>query len=630
MTRCLACLCLALVAIAADAATRQPDPARIEELTRMLPQSPRGVGRPITDRQAWDAVAKAPRFKNVVKQAERLATKPLPELTDAFFTECARIGDRKRCNPVIRARHGRFGRLTIAECIENKGRFLPAIESAIRAVCAETTWLHPAHDRRLLNVQRRIVEIDLGSSAVSWQLATVRYSLGDKLSPAVRKLIRDELERRTFVPFERMIHEGKPRLWWLTTTSNWNAVCLAGVTGAALTTIESPQRRAFFLAAAEKYIQRFISGFTPAGFCSEGLGYWSYGFGNFVKLAETAHQATNGQMDLFAIEKVRQVAQFGRRMQILPGVCPAFADCSPRSRPPLGLSAFLSRRLAMGWRDVERRGLGLAACSVTSPVELGLFGFPNSATALPPADPATAPHVLRDWFPDAGCLVCRPAPDHKAALGVAIKGGHNAEHHNHNDVGTFVVARGGKPTLLDPGNENYTGRTFGARRYESKVLNSFGHPVPVVAGQLQSKGPAAAARTLAIEFTEAADTLVLDLRAAYPVKSLKKLVRTFVYSRKGRTGLTVTDDVAFDTPKTFGTALITFSKWRQATPTRLIVGEGPAAVQVDIDAGGNPIEFKAEEIHEDLPGHRIPTRLGIHFAQPITQATLTLTIAPAP
>ncbi|MDB6028847.1 MAG: hypothetical protein JWM68_5070, partial [Verrucomicrobiales bacterium] len=42
--------------------------------------------------------------------------------------------------------------------------------------------------------------------------------------------------------------------------------------------------------------------------------------------------------------------------------------------------------------------------------------------------------------------------------------------------------------LVDPGSEVYTGRTFSSNRYESDVLNSFGHDVPVVAGKLQSAG----------------------------------------------------------------------------------------------------------------------------------------------
>jgi len=605
------------------------DPARIQELAGMLPPSPRGVGRPISDRRAWQAVAEAPQFKRVVAEAERLLARPIPELTDDLYLDFSRTGNRTRCQRVLSERHSRVSALVVAECMENRGRFLPAIEEAIRAVCSEKTWVMPAHDRRLKNFNGSVVEIDLAVVRVSWNLATVDYWLGDKLSRDIRKLIRSELERRTFAPFTGMVTKGEPRTWWLTGTNNWNAVCLAGVTGAALAMIEPPERRAFFVAAAEKYIQYFLSGFTPDGYCSEGLGYWNYGFGNYVSLSETIFQATGGAVDLLQRADVEQIARFGHRMEILPGVYPAFADCHVNSRPDTSLVAFLSRRYGWGMREFEQRGLLLAGGPSSSLFELGLFGFANSASRRPAADRSAAEPPLRDWFPDAGILIGRPAPGSRPAIGVALKGGHNAEHHNHNDVGSFVVALAGRTPLVDPGSEVYTARTFSSKRYESGVLNSFGHAVPLVAGQLQRTGRAAAARILQTDFTDEADTLALDLRAAYDVKDLKKLTRTFVFSRRGAGSLTVTDQVQFATPQKFGTALVTFSKWRQAERRRLVVGEGPEAVRVQIATDGPPFRVQAEEIHEDLSGGRIPTRLGIDLAEPVTEATITLTITPA-
>ena len=85
------------------------------------------------------------------------------------------------------------------------------------------------------------------------------------------------------------------RAWWLSSTNNWNAVCLAGVTGAALATVESRRDRAFFAAAAEENIQSYLRGFTPDGYCSEGVGYWNYGFGHYMMLAETLRQASGGR-----------------------------------------------------------------------------------------------------------------------------------------------------------------------------------------------------------------------------------------------------------------------------------------------------------------------------------------------
>jgi hypothetical protein len=482
----------------------------------------------------------------------------------------------------------------------------------------------PAHDRALENFRGATVEIDLASSATAWELATAAYWLGDKLSEPTRKLIAGELERRAFQPFEGYMARGEPKLWWPVGDNNWNAVCLAGVTGAALTAIDSPERRARFAAAAEVYIQNFLKGFTADGYCSEGMGYWNYGFGHFILLSETFHQATAGRVDLMSEEKVRSIAEFSRNLQIAPGVFPAFADCHVGAEPDRVIMAFLSRRFGWGLKEVETRGL-LAASGPAALFEVGVFAFPNSASTRPAAD-GNGERPLRNWFAEAGILICRPSDGD--GLAAALKGGHNAEQHNHNDVGSFVVELGGQTPLVDPGAEVYTARTFSSRRYESKLLNSYGHPVPRIGDTLQSPGRACEAKVLKSEFTDEADTLVLDLASAYKVPGLKKLERSFVFARTGQGSLTLTDEVELESEQPFETALVTFSKWSRAGDDRLLVGEGRSRVEVRIDAGGEPFSVKAEEIKEDRNGDP-PVRLAVALERPVKQAAIRLSIRPA-
>lgn len=605
-----------------------PDPERVKVIAEMLPKMPQGVGRPIGDRQAWQAAAKLPGLKGIVAKAEGVAAQPIPELTEELYLDFSRTGNRSRCQRVLSQRHGRVPVLVIAECIENKGRFVPDIEESVRAVCSEPSWLLPAHDRSLRNWYGKTIEIDLASAATSWNLATAHFWLGDKLSPEVRELISSELERRTFTPFQSYATKGTPRLWWATGTNNWNAVCLAGVTGSALAAIESPERRAFFIAAAEQYVQNFLRGFTPDGYCSEGIGYYNYGFGHYILLSETICQATGGQVDLMDDAKVRQIALFGPRMEILPGIYPAFADCSPHARPSEGLLAYLSRRYGFGWKDAEQQAARQAGSS-RSLFSLGAFDFPNSVSARSSSEITAKRPALRDWFVDAGVLICRPREDAERGLGVALKGGDNAEHHNHNDVGTFVVALDGEIPLVDPGSEVYTARTFSSKRYESNVLNSYGHPVPLVAGKMQRTGRQAAARVVKTEFTDREDTIVLDIRDAYSVKELRKLVRTFVFSREGAGSLTVTDEVEFDTPQSFGTALITFSPDRKVEGRDIWVGEGSHRVHVEVATDEADVAIRQDEIDEDVHNRHLPVRLGIDLTQPVTRARIVMTIRPA-
>ena len=77
-------------------------------------------------------------------------------------------------------------------------------------------------------------------------------------------------------------------------------------------------------------------------------------------LAETLKQATGGKVDMMESDHVRQIAMYSRRIEILPGVYPAFSDSDPTGQPETQIMAFLSRRYGWGLKDVEAKGLGLA------------------------------------------------------------------------------------------------------------------------------------------------------------------------------------------------------------------------------------------------------------------------------
>jgi len=207
------------------------DENRAKQIAAMLAERPAGFGVPIGNRIAWSKLLKNDSFKKRVSEAEELLEKPIPDLPDDLYLDFSRTGNRTRWQRVSGRRRGRIGTLVIAECLENEGRFVPAFEELVRVLCAERTWVLPAHDRQLTNFHGKAVDIDLGSSMLAWSLATGDYLLGDKLSPEIRSLIRDNLEERIFQPYRDMVTAKREKNWWVTTTNNWNAVCLAGVTG---------------------------------------------------------------------------------------------------------------------------------------------------------------------------------------------------------------------------------------------------------------------------------------------------------------------------------------------------------------------------------------------------------------
>ena len=610
------------------------DEKRIHEISMMLSEKPAGFGLPIGERSAWEDLAEKDSFKRIITDAEQLQGQTVPEQPDDLYLDFSRTGNRTRWQRVSGRRRRRVSTFVLAECVENKGRFVSGFEEIVRVLCTERTWVMPAHDRDLTNFHGKSVDIDLGSSALAWSLATADYLLADKLSPETRRLIRDNLDQRIYQPYRDMVSGKRQKNWWMTGTNNWNAVCLASVTGSALAVIESPEDRALFIAAAEHYSKNFLEGFTDDGYCSEGLGYWNYGFGYYIMLSELIYQATDGKVDLLQDAKVKQAATFGSRIEIINGVYPAFADCSIRAEPSSSLMYFISRRFGLGLRNWELFDPVSAGSSLYQSM---MYSFPNSASQSLPAQNASEGPGIRSWFENAGILICRPARNSASSLAVALKGGHNNEHHNHNDAGSFVVVLGDKPLLLDPGGEVYTARTFSGRRYESNVLNSFGHPVPLVAGKLQRTGRQAMGRIVSHDFTKDADTLILDISSAYDVPELVKLQRKFEYCRRDSGSLTVTDEVVFSKPCDFGTALITFNEWQQLSDSSLVISDQDKALRVDIEITGGDFttplrtdfKIKPETIKEDLSGRRLPTRLGINLTKPVQRAVVGLTIKPA-
>ena len=588
------------------------DPARVDAVASMLGDSVFAFGPKIDDRASWDALGAQPVLHGAIAKAEKLAAQAIAPLPDALFLEFSRTGNRTDYEKVYFNRTGRLTPLVIAECIEHRGRFIPAIDALVAAFDQQKTWMLPAHDPELRNFHGEGRDIDLFSSALACDLANAKYLLGDALDDNARETIDRNVRRRVLDPFREMVTGNRPANWWLTSDNNWNAVCLANVLGAALATVGDKHDRAVFAAAAEQGSLHYLSGFAGDGYCVEGLGYWNYGFGNYIRLCELLYRASNGKIDCFHRDKVRAIARYPGKLAIVDDVYPAYGDVHLDAKPTPALVDFVDRKFALPGRNV----FAPAEISTSLGGSLGetlMFSCPNSASDLPLLPAVALP--VRDWFEDAQVLVCRPAVDSNNDLAVSIKGGHNGENHGHDDLGSFVLVVGKTPLLLDPGAEVYTARTFSKHRFDSKLLNSFGHNVPVVAGQLQISTAAARVNILNRQFTDSADVLEMDLTSAYAVPELKSLHRTFTFTRGSAASLTIDDRCVFATPQSFGIAFVTFGNWKQTSPTSLKVWQGDAAVQVDFEtADGRSLKMSSQTIEEDSSSGKHPTRISVDVA----------------
>ena len=98
---------------------------------------------------------------------------------------------------------------------------------------------------------------------------------------------------------------------------------------------------------------------------------------------------------------------------------------------------------------------------------------------------------------------------------MATHGGHNAESHNHNDVGDFLLYANGEPVIIDAGRGNYTARTFSSKRYELWFTQSQYHNLPIVNGLGQIAGRSYEATHVKSNVTDKEATLQMDIAPSY-------------------------------------------------------------------------------------------------------------------
>ena len=144
--------------------------------------------------------------------------------------------------------------------------------------------------------------------------------------------------------------------------------------------------------------------------------------------------------------------------------------------------------------------------------------------------------LLKDvWLPNLQIMTAR-----RGNLYVAMKGGHNGESHNHNDVGSFIVYGNNEPLFIDPAVGEYTAKTFGKDRYDIWTMQSQYHNLPQINGTDQKDGKTFAAKVVSHKNGQ----LTLDITAAYPKEAAVNSWKRTVSART--TGISVVEEYELD------------------------------------------------------------------------------------
>jgi len=603
------------------------DEKRVKEIEKILSDKPSGFGEPYHQRKVWDSLLKSGNYDRFLRGMKNYSF-PAFSKDDYFSLSNGTATSSNVGLTMMRKRAEGLAKVTWAECLQNEGKYTRMVEGGLRDIINQKSWVSPRTDHGFKNYNGVAYSVELTSSLYAHTITQTLYMMGNKISPKLRKDAMDALYTRIFNPIYhqfKTLNTNKENNF-LTADNNWNHVCLAGLVGAALTVIQDKHERAVFTYLGEYYSRTGLSGFNDDGYCVEGVVYYNYGFGHYVLLRESIWQATGGKIDLFNDPKVQKIARYAPNIEVINGVYPAISDCREGAQPDEEMMIYLNKSLGLG---IARYDTLTSKGETSNNRQDVMMAFPNSsAKSQPKKNIAKDESNIRSLFEQTGVLVCRPLPGSSAELGVALKGGHNDESHNHNDIGSYTVVQGNQIMAGDPGVIPYAANIFDPKyRYTYQTIGSFGHPVPLVAGKPQRPGKQAEAKTVRTDFNRQKDLMTLDIASAYDVPELKKLERMMAYDRSDAGSITFTDSFAYANPQEFETAIATRSEWKQISDNTLLLTRGNEKMLVTFSSPGNKLVLKSTEIAEGGPPY---TRIGIAVSKPVSEGQIVITYRTQP
>jgi hypothetical protein len=499
----------------------------------------------------------------------------IPQTSYTDYRRFMREGDRRRYEEPYFAKR-RILAATALRLFLGRKELKDSVQDYLWSICEESNWVLPAHEQWM---------IDLFAAETGFMLAETLHMLDDALDAEVRARVRQEVERRIFEPYLRYarIHG------WYQFPHNWNGVCNSAVAATFLLLDPEPARTARALEMALEGLRVFLrTAFEDDGSSTEGVGYWQYGLMNLVALSEMLRARSAGRLDLLADDRMRRIAAYPAKVWLSGSTFASFADCDESLSFNPGIVARLAERSGEeSLHDLLDRGARLGG-----DWRLGMMlrdALWWDGRQRPPILPQDA--VL----PAAGIgrMISRAPWGMPVAL--AVKAGHNAENHNHNDVGSFILHAGGETYLTDPGRGLYNKSYFSDHRYENIFANSYGHGVPRIGGHLQGAGREHQGRLIEVDTGGLIKTVRMELAQAYAVPELQHLERTLIL-REGATWLM--DEFVFQGEgQPVEEALVTWLDVEIGGPVAHISG-GPGTLRLTIEEPAGA-EFALEELTAD-------------------------------
>ncbi len=526
---------------------------------------------PINERSFWDAVSdelkahyigKAQKYRDYVWK-----TVPVCETYLSFFE-----GKPRTAEAANYEKQDALAALILGECLENEGRFLRPIVNGIFSICEQTTWAVAAHFMACGENKETLPDpddpvLDLAAPRAGTVLAMAYGMLGtklDEISPVIRRRIRREIEGRLLDPYL-----ARDDYWWMGfhmdrtfwSPNNWCSSVNARILYCALA-LDIERKKAYKIVdRAIDSLDTLVDAYPDDGACDEGPAYW---FGAVMELfyaLAMLHRVMGEKSRIWENPKIRAMAQYILHMRIDRNIYASVSDSHPVMKPDMSrLLDIRSIGDMFGDERFIREADALYAMAEREerPQFGGAFGWYYDLLYAGKwgKSAGKSDGIRKCWMPGVQIMASHECADTGRGLYLMIKGGHNHESHNHNDIGGFILYKDGKPVAVDAGIGTYSRTTFGEHRYENWWANGLHHSIPVIGGACQREGGQYYAGNAVCTLGEEADVLSLELKNAYPnADAIRTLIRTAKLDRTA-SAITIEDAYEFTVPMTFESRIL--------------------------------------------------------------------------
>lgn len=488
------------------------------------------------DQSFWDSLDTKIK-KQILDDGNEAIGTPFPTIYASDYMDFTISGNRNNYETIYFSRRHILNKLILAECAENKGRFLPKIIDGIWLICEESSWVLPAHNTYVRDTPQAILPdscrpiLDLFACETSALLSMAVYLLQkqlDDIAPAICKRVASEINYRIITPY---INE---HFWWMGNEEepmcNWTVWCTQNILLTAflpngLNLSDSIKRQIFEKSAYS--IDCFLKDYGEDGCCDEGAQYYRHaGLCLFGCLDVLNAVSNNHFISMYSDSKIKNIAMYICNMHIDGPYYFNFADCSSlagkcgareylfgKATKQDKLMQFAAEDYFTSYNDntllsdeSQRLNLYYRTQSIyhlneiinyhldlTDRVELFL---PSNTDDL--------------YYESVGIWIVK-----NNDFNLAVKTGNNNDSHNHNDTGSLILYKNNRPILCDIGVETYTKKTFSPDRYDIWTMQSCYHNLPTINGLNQSAGEEYCASDISITNDNEKSELSMNINTAY-------------------------------------------------------------------------------------------------------------------